>query len=98
MPEEKDFSQINTDELVKRGEEIYKEKFQKKYEPSHDGKFLAIETETKKEFLGETSVEATEKAKQEFPDKIFYIKKIGFSAAEVVSAHFPPRYSYDWLF
>ncbi len=91
MNEEKQLSTINTREIAKKGEEIYQRKFKEKYEPSFNGKFFAIEIETEEGFLGDTLVEAVEKAKEKYPEKIFYIKKVGFTAAEVISRHIPPQ-------
>lgn len=98
MDEEKTLPQIKIEEIAKKGEEIYQRKFKEKYEPSQNGKFLAIEIESEGEFLGDSSVEAVEKAKEKYPQKIFYIKKIGFPAAEVISSYFPPQYLYGRLF
>ena len=94
MAEEKTISQVDSEEIAKKGEEIYQRRFQKEYEPSHNGKFLAIEIESEEGFLGDTSVEAIERAKEKHPQKIFYIKKIGFQAAEIISSHLPFKYSY----
>jgi len=98
MNEEKKLPQIDIEEIAKKGEEIYEKKFRKHYEPSHNGKFLAIEVDSEEGFLGNTSIEATEEAKKKYPQKFFYIKKIGFSAAEVISSHSSPLHSYGRLF
>jgi len=98
MNEEKNLPQVNLEEMTKKGEEIYQRKFKEKYEPSSNGKFLVIEVESEEGFLGDTSAEALEKARKEYPQKIFYIKKIGFPAAEVISSYLPPQHSYGRIF
>ena len=98
MNEEKNLPKVDTEEIAKRGEEIYQKKFKEIYEPSHNGKFLAIEINSEEGFLGDTLVKAVEEAKKKHPQKIFYIKKIGFPAAEVISSQSPPVYSYGRLF
>lgn len=98
MNEEKILPQVKTEEIAKKGEEIYERKFKREYEPSHNGKFLAIEIESEEGFLGKNSVDAVEKAREKYPEKIFYIKKIGFPAAEIISSYSPPKYSYGRLF
>lgn len=98
MEEEKVLPQIDPEEIAKKGEEIYQRKFREKYEPDFNGKFLAIEIEFEEGFLGDTSAEALEKAKEKYPQKIFYIKKIGFPAAEVVSSHLPRQHFYGRIF
>ena len=98
MNDEKSLPQIKIEEIAKKGEEIYQKKLKLKYEPSHNGKFLAIEIESEEEFLGDTSVEAVEKAKAKYPKKLFYIKKISFPATEAISSRLPPQHSYGRLF
>lgn len=61
------------------------------YEPEDNGNYLAIETETQKVYLGETSAEAVVKAKTEHPDKVFYVLKIGSDAAETIARLFPGK-------
>jgi len=98
MNDEKTLPQINPEEIVKKGEEIYQRKFKTKYEPSFNGQFLVIEIESEEGFLGNTSVEALEKAREKYPQRLFYIKKIGSLVAEVMSSHFLSRHSYGRIF
>ena len=88
-----------TDELIKTidlqriadvGAKIY-EKLKGDYDPKEKGKFLAIETETGKAYLGETSASALEVARKNHPDKIFYVVKIGFDFAESMAEYFTHR-------
>lgn len=70
--------------IVARGQEIY-QKIRTQYEPKENGKFLAIEVDNEKEFLANTSADALELAKKEFPDKVFYVVKIGSASAEIMA-------------
>jgi len=45
------------------------------------GMLAMIEPETGEWFLGKTTLEALKKAKEKFPDKIFYCIRIGFPFA-----------------
>lgn len=81
---------INPNEIARKGEEIYEKNLKDKIEKDYYGKFVAIEVETGKYFLGETLDEASNKAKKKYPDKINYIKKIGFPAVFTMSHHFKP--------
>jgi hypothetical protein len=72
--------------IATEGVNIYTE-IKSKYEPDHKGEFLAIEIESKKVYLAPTSAEAVVKARIENPDKVFFVMKIGFDAAETM-AHF----------
>ena len=71
--------------IVKDGEKIYK-KIKSKYESNHKGKFLAIEVESKEAYMAKTSADAVVLAKSHYPNKIFYVVKIGFDVAETFSS------------
>lgn len=68
---------IDTDKIAREGEKIY-EKIKSEYEPHMKGKFLAIDTETGKVYLGDTSLQASQIARADKAETVFYIKKIGF--------------------
>lgn len=72
--------------IVKKGEEIY-EQIKSQYEPQHNGKFLAIEVESKKVYFGNESVDAVVLAKKDFPDKVFYLVKIGYGYTETLAKY-----------
>ena len=90
MNEEKTLPQINPEEIAKRGGEIYEKEFRKELEPKEIGKYIAIEVESKKYFIGETKEEALDEAQKIFPDKIFFVRRIG--ELEKVSS----KYSFDF--
>lgn len=75
--------------IAHKGEEVY-QKISKQIEKEHAGDFIAIEVESGKYFLGQTQIEAIEKAKKSFPTKIFYLMKIGFPAAVTFSGYQRP--------
>ncbi len=86
----------NNDELIKKaniqkiaeeGTKIY-ESLKLQYEPVQNGKFLAIDIESKEAYLGNTSAEALELARQKHPKKVFYVVKIGFDVAETMARSF----------
>lgn len=86
----------NNEELIKKadiqkiaeeGAKIY-EQVKINYDPKEKGKFLAIEIETKKIYLGNTSAEALELAREHHPNKVFYVVKIGFDVAETMARSF----------
>lgn len=79
--------QTNIDRIAQEGVKIY-EQVKAQYDPREKGKFLAIEIESKKVYLGATSAEAVESALQEHPNKIFYIVKIGYDSAESIAQSF----------
>lgn len=86
----------NNEELIKKadiqkiaeeGAKIY-EQIKVNYEPKENGKFLAIDINSKKAYLGNTSADALELAKQNHPNKVFYVVKIGFDVAETMARFF----------
>lgn len=72
--------------IATEGAQVYEE-VKTKYEPDHKGEFLAIEIDSKEVFLAPTSAEAVVAARSSHPNKVFYVMKIGFDAAETL-AHF----------
>lgn len=76
-------------EIAHKGEEVYR-KISGKLEKKNLGSFIAIEVESGKYFIGQTQVEAIEKAKKSFPNKIFYLIKVGFPAAMNFSSYQHP--------
>ena len=79
---------INPAEIARKGEEIYEKKLKDKIEKDYFGKIVAIEVDSGEYFLGDTTIEASNRAKKRFPDKITYLKKIGFPAVFTMSHHF----------
>ncbi len=85
---------MNNNDLIKKadiqkiaeaGARIY-ETIKLQYEPAQNGKFMAIDIESKEIFIGNTSSEAVELARKTYPNKVFYVVKIGFSAAETLAS------------
>ncbi|MDP3697372.1 MAG: hypothetical protein Q8R55_05130 [Candidatus Taylorbacteria bacterium] len=86
--------QNNSEDLIKKadiqkiaeaGAKIY-ETIRPQYEPSQNGRFLAIDIDSKDTYIGTTSSEAVELARKAHPNKVFYVIKIGFSAAETLAS------------
>ena len=70
--------------IARDGTRIYAQ-IKNQYDPKETGKFLAIETESKKAYLGKTSADTLNLARQNHPNKVFFVVKIGFEAAETVA-------------
>lgn len=70
--------EIDKDEIALRGQGIYDQTLKEKLERDHRGEIVAIDVETGDYFLGKTSIEATKKAEQKYPNAVFYVVKIGF--------------------
>ncbi|MEK7534100.1 MAG: hypothetical protein AAB600_02070 [Patescibacteria group bacterium] len=92
-------STINVQDLLKKGEEIYQQELKSILEPGNNGKYVAIEAQSRKYFLGDTKEEAVAEAKKNFPDKIFVTRRIGEieKIASYSQEFTPPSFSYDWV-
>jgi hypothetical protein len=71
-------------EIADRGDAIYG-KVKGQYEPDYKGKFLAIEVESANLYMGDSTKEALEKAREKNPGKLFYVVKIGFDSTETLA-------------
>jgi hypothetical protein len=70
-----------TDELAESGQRFYDERLRALLEPDHEGEFVAIEPETERYFLGPTGLAALRAGRQDLPDKLFYLLRVGHDAA-----------------
>jgi len=79
----------NTDiqKIADEGAKIYA-RIKVHYDPKEKGRFLAIDIESKKAYVGNTSAEALELARSKHPNKVFYVVKIGFDVAETMAKSF----------
>jgi hypothetical protein len=81
---EERLKRVDMPRIAEAGQRIYEE-VKDQYLPDQKGKFLAIDTETRKVYFGESSAEAVEAARAERSDTVFYVAKIGYSFAEVMA-------------
>jgi hypothetical protein len=70
-----------SDPLVERSETLYTNQLQAQLEARYQDHFVAIEPDSAQYFLGKTMREALAAASQALPDKMFYVKRIGHTAA-----------------
>jgi len=60
---------------------IYESDHRAKMEAENMGKFIAIEPDSRKFFVGETFIEVSMAAKEQIPDKMSFVIKVGSDAA-----------------
>lgn len=72
--------EFNKKEFAKKGNEIYKRKYQKELESTNKGKIIAIEVESEDYFIEDSVIKAAMKARQKYPDKLFFFARIGYPA------------------
>jgi len=87
MSEKQDLNpaSFNLEEFSKKAEAFYKE-IKTQLEAQYKGKFVAIDFESKKYWIGETVSDALAKAKEEFPTKLFYLIQVGSSATFTIQS------------
>jgi hypothetical protein len=73
--------------VTEAGKKFYEEKLKAILEPQENGKFVAIEPETKKYFLAATALEAIKTGNSNFPDKILFLARVGFPAAHKIGGY-----------
>jgi hypothetical protein len=70
---------INVREFDEKSDEAY-ENLKPELEKKYHGRIVAIEPYSGDYFVGNTVIEAGDKAKAKYPDKIFYFVRPGFRA------------------
>jgi hypothetical protein len=73
-------SKYTTKELCTKGKRIY-DGIKDKLEPKLNNKFVAIEVDSGDYFIGNDAIEATNKARREYPESVFFLVRIGHLAA-----------------
>lgn len=68
-------------ELARRFRGYYDRVLRAELEPEHNGKFLALEVETGDYELGDSQLEALDRAEARHPDCVFYILRVGYRTA-----------------
>ena len=86
----------NPKEIAERGESIYNEKYRKKYESKHPGKFVAINVDSGTAHIGDTPEAAYQAARDDDPGGTFHLIKVGSPGAYRVT--YSSSGALDWLF
>jgi hypothetical protein len=81
-------SQLSPDEIVRRGEELYRRQLQPAVEAGNDGKYLIINVETGEYVIDMDDVAASRKAKDLFTDAPLFTMRIGRAAAYRLGGRF----------
>ncbi len=82
-----DIAADERDELIERGQAVYDEHLKPLLEPEQRGRFVAIEPETGRYFLGDTGTEALVAARAAMPESLFYLTRVGQRTAHTVGGH-----------
>ena len=74
---------VNKERLVAQGEALYQQRLKSQLDPTYHGQIVAIEVESGDYFIGKSVTEAARKAREKYPEKVFYFVKIGLPAVHV---------------
>jgi hypothetical protein len=100
MPQVNSF---NIDEFSKKAEAFYHE-IKLDLESKSKGKYVAIDVESRKFWIGDTASDALSQAKKEFPTRLFYLIQVGSTATFTVQSvtkydeFFSPTYGAHWIY
>jgi len=64
--------------FARQAKEIYRRRYQRRLEPREKGKIVAVEVESGEVFLDDSTLEAGMKAREKYPDKVFYFIRVGY--------------------
>lgn len=74
-------------ELAEKSKALYESKLKKLLEPAEKGKFVAIEPETESYFVDKDGTKALLQARKSFPDKLFFLVRIGYETADSIGGY-----------
>jgi len=77
----------SADELVEGGQRFYDEHLRDALELEHVGRYVAIEPDSGRYFLADTGTQALLDARQALPESLFYLARVGHSAADTLSGY-----------
>ncbi len=91
---------FNLEEFSKKSDEFYI-RIKTELESKFKGKYVALDFESERYWIGDTPTEALTEAKKEFPNKLFYFLQIGspttFNIQSIRSrSHLKPKYDFAW--
>lgn len=72
------------DDLVERGQSVYRLRLSSVLELSHEGEFVAVEPDSGRYFLGSTASAALVAAHAAMPNNLFYLTRVGRETAHTI--------------
>ncbi len=79
----------NTDEIARRGQDIYDRDIRPKVENEHHGKFLVVDVDTGDFEVDTDELKAIQRATARHPDGARYILRVGYPATHRLGARGP---------
>jgi len=66
-----------SEDVARRGTQLYEQRLRALLEPTHNGQFIAIEPDSGDYFVGDTDSEVVAAARQTYPDRLPLVLRIG---------------------
>jgi hypothetical protein len=82
--------------VAERGEEIYRDRYQREFEANFRGQFVVIDVKTEEAYRGATGQEAYENARRQSAKGPFHLVKVGAAGAYKLSNSI--NGDGDWIF
>jgi hypothetical protein len=83
-----------TEEVARRGEELYERSVRLRVEPENDGRFLALDVDSGDYEIADEALAATVRLRERRPGAVTYLVRVGHQAAfQLGGRHFRPRSS-----
>ena len=74
-------------EVARRGKEIYEREIRAEVEPEQEGRFLVIDVKSGSYALADDELEAFDRAREQTPEGLLYLVRVGHRAAHRVGAN-----------
>ena len=87
MSAEPNNSTATREAVIARGQSLYDDVLKADLEREHIGRYVAIDPETGRYFLGDTSAEALGAAYDALPSTRFYLTRVGYKTAHTIGGH-----------
>lgn len=79
-----------TEEIARRGREVYEREIRRAVEREHRGRFLVLDVESGDYEIADDDLDASERLLERRPDALLYGLRIGEGAAYRIGGHFGP--------
>lgn len=79
-----------TEEIARRGREVYEREVRHEVEPEHRGRFLVLDVESGDYEIADDDLDASERILERRPDALLYGLRIGEGAAYRIGGRFGP--------
>jgi hypothetical protein len=79
-----------TEEIARRGREVYEREIRREVEPEHRGRFLVLDVESGDYEIADDDLDASERLLERRPDALLYGLRIGEGAAYRIGEHLEP--------